>query len=196
MIILNKDQQRRPIGGHHFPEEGRTFSGETLEEVVKRIREWRISNGRPVGDPEADVIRFYSENFPYMVIEDENVDPKPGPSEDYVRYRHWIQATWKNPPKKLVPNREAKERQAVCDNCPKKKIVDWGSSEEARELERRSFVLRCGIHTSVTTGYCTCHRWDIGTIVTFHGPEQFSAKEKDTIVPESCWAVTNLAGNG
>lgn len=189
MIVLNKDQQRLPIGGHHFQEAGMTVTGENVKEVSDKVRDLRITNGRPVGDPEREIILYYAHNWPYMVIEDEFAEPKPEPSEDYVRYRHWVYATWKNPPKKLVTHKEATERQAICDNCPSRKVVDWGDSEEAKELARRTFILRCGTKTSEITNFCSCHRWDIGTSVHFHGPEQFSAKSKESTCPKSCWAV-------
>lgn len=187
MKVINKYQQRKPIGGHHYPEMGLTLRGETMDEVAKKLKDLRITNGRPVGNPEKDILDFYAEHFPYMLVEDETVQLPKEMTEDYIRYRHWIFASWRNPPKRLVTHREAKERQKICKNCPQMKQVSWGSSDEAKELERRSFMLTCGVKKDEDFGYCSCHRWDNNVATFFHAAEAFTAKGKDAEVPKTCW---------
>lgn len=187
MIVLNKNQQREPIGGHHYVELGRVISGETFMGVVDQVRDSRITNGRSVGNPEMDVLLFYQANWPFMVIEDEFKKPEPEPDPNYTTTRDWVFSTWKNPPKKLVTSKEATIRAGICSSCPKRISKHKTMSEEASEVERRSFMLRCGITIKDSEAYCSCHRWPIEVAIFIDGADRFSAKKDKDNVPEGCW---------
>jgi hypothetical protein len=185
MIVLNESQQREPIGGHHFPEGAHVIKGKTFDEVVHGLTDYRITNGKPVGNPKREVLEYYDRNFPYMTQKGEG-PYVPDVREDYIRYRSWVFSTWKNPPKKTVTTKEATLRHEICDKCSERKPASWGSSQEAEELARRSFMLRCGLKTCGADGYCSCNRWPIETSVFLDQADQFSAKEPEVERPASC----------
>lgn len=190
MIVLNRNQQRQPIGGHHYPEHGEMFTGETFHEVVEAVRNSRIRNGRTVGDPERDVLVWYANKFPYMVLDDgEKYEP---PEEDpiYVEYRKWVHAVWRNPPTKFVTLRESDERLKTCRKCPMAKKVEFGDGDEAAELARRCALLRCGASVNESAGFCSCFLWPNDVTVFFDQAGRFSGRKKDSEVPKNCWVKT------
>ena len=193
MIRLNRKQQRLPIGGHHYPEPGLMIKEETFDDVVKRLRSFRLDNGVKLGNPEADVLRYYAEKFPYMVEEywpqrtDDDVD------RDYLRYAHWIRTAWQNPPKGIISSKEAEFRWDKCKTCKCNVQNRWKTGHEQEDLLRRSFMLRHGLHAPSFLGFCTCNRWDNSVAVFLSDPEGFSAKEKTAEQEPGCW-LSSLVG--
>ncbi len=188
MLAINRDQQRQPHGGHHFVDMGFTVRGDTFHEVVEKVRNLRISNAIPEGNPEQEVLQYYAKFFPWMVKIAET-EPKPDLPSKYVRWRHWVHAVWKNPPKKLVTPKEASLRWEICKDCPYNTKFDWENYLESDEVSRRAFMLKAGQDTPENLQYCSCHRLDIGVASFLDKPEEFSAKPKDTFPPPKCWIV-------
>jgi hypothetical protein len=187
MIRFNRKQQRQPIGGHHFPEPGLMIKGETFDEVVKKLRTFRLDNGIKLGDPERDVLVYYASKFPYMVEEywPERVEQEA--DNDFLRYAHWLRTTWQNPPKSLVTKLEANDRAEKCRACPHNVKNRWKDGLEQQDLLRRSFMLRYGQNSPEYLGFCSCHRADLSVFVYLADPKSFSVKEKTTEQPSGCW---------
>lgn len=186
MMVINKSQHRRPMGGHHYPEGAIVVRGDTVEQVAEKIKDLRINNGIPVGDPYRDIIDYYEKRFPFMLKHGEEVAKKELHPR-YVRFRHWIQALWKNPPKRLITKKEASLRWDICKTCPKNWKKAWDKSEESQELERRAYMMRYGQQVPEFLGYCTCHRADLPVLIYLDKPEEFSAKDKNEQAPKECW---------
>ena len=129
MLKLNPDQLRQPHGGHHFLiPNGPAVKGESAKEVIKKITEYRINNGIPVGNPEEELLYFYALHWPYMVEPAEIGKPTEKSSwfQDWAR---WVRKTWKNPPKKLITTKEASYRWDVCLTCPHNRGFDWKETD-------------------------------------------------------------------
>ncbi len=180
MLKINKDQKRLPVGGHHYPEYGKTFKGETVDELVKQVKAFRLANNIPAGNPEQEILMFYAKNWPFMVKEDREAKETVS-DKDYTAWRQWIYDTWSHPPKKLITSKEAKERWDVCLSCPMMKRPAWKSTDESSELTRRAFVLRRGVETGVNNNFCSCHQVDLGVFVFLENQE----KRQDQ--PVGCW---------
>jgi hypothetical protein len=185
-IILNKDQQRRPFGGHHFPEMGMVLRSEKFEDLVKRVKEVRIINGNPIGNPEQEILRYYAERFPFMVKSGQSPDQPIVPS-DYLKWRDWIRLMWFQAPNKIVSRKEASTRWEKCLACPMNRKIDWAVGEEAKEFEKRSFLIRHGQNTPDNLGFCTCHRWDSRVVVFLDAPEKLSNKREGDTQPPECF---------
>lgn len=185
-IILNKHQQRRPFGGHHFPEQGMVVRAETWDELQTKVRKLRIINGHPEGNVESEILRYYAEHFPYMVTTGEEKG-KPVKPSNYFKYRDWIRYLWFDPPKKLITLKEAGLRWDKCETCPRNVKKDWQEDDETAEFARRSFMLRCGLDVPDFLGFCDCHRWDLGLAVLLHDAEKVSNKAKQDNIPTECW---------
>lgn len=194
MITLNTDQQRLPIGGHHFHEAGMVVRAEKFDDLVRKVRDLRITNGHPVGDPKTEIIRYYAEAFPYMVHYGKEGFSVPKFAENYVRYRLWVQTTWAIPPKKLVTTKEASYRWDVCKTCPFNLPKNWERTRESEEVDRRAYLLRSAIDIPEGLGFCSLHRADIGVLSFIEKPLEFSAKSKDKEDYEKCWVSSSLAG--
>lgn len=187
MIVLRKDQQRRPFGGHHYPEMGMVVRAEKFEDLVEKVGELRIRNNHPIGRPEEEILRYYAEHYPFMVSyagQDQKLLEEP---MKYKRWRQWVQTIWRHPPKRLVTPKEASFRWEVCEKCPKNVRMDWAESDESAEITRRSFMLRAGQDSPEYLGYCSCHRADLASFSFINEPVSFSAKEKGGGQPEACW---------
>jgi len=187
MLVINRNQQRLPIGGHHFPENnGPVIRGETFDEVEDKLSKYRINNGLPLGNPASEIIAYYARNFPWMVTLADDKESKKQ-SSNYLRFSHWIRTVWKNPPRKLIHQKEAEARWAACLKCPRNQKKDWQTTGEAAEMERRSFMLRCGIDIPQGLGFCSCHKAPLEVFVFVENADSFSAKKDEEPKQPGCW---------
>lgn len=189
MLQLNRKQMRQPIGGHHYVQNGVTFKADTFDKLVKDVEWFRIHNNIPIGHVDQEILKFYADHWPYMVEaanQQEYNDPEPA-EEYYNHWREWVYKAWRFPHHKHVTEREAAERWIKCRNCPFNKEKYWPSTLESKELDRRAFILRRGVHVPNALGYCALHKVDISAFSFFENPKELSSKpigEKDY---EKCW---------
>lgn len=187
MLSLNKNQQRIPLGGHQFYEDGNTLKGETFDEVVQLLTDFRLTNGRPIGNPSMDILLFYAKTSPWMVRDDLS-DKKPEPpDENYVRWRSWVMGMWKSPPTKLLTSKEASYRWDKCKVCPMNKTKDWVETAESQEMNKRIFLIRQGVEVPSALGFCACHGFDTGVASFLESAEKVSNKNKADVQPKECW---------
>jgi len=180
----------RPIGGHHFIEDGINMKGDTLEAVVRKITDYRINNSRPLGDPKQEVLQYYAINWPYMVEEDE-IPSKPRIKNHLDTWMSWIRSQWAFPPQRIVTSKEAEPRWAICLKCPHN-ITLQPETEEHRECMRKSFLLKRGVDTPKKLGFCSLHLFDISVASFLEAPAKVSGIGKDTAQPPSCWVSSSL----
>lgn len=186
MLKLNRQQQRLPIGGHHLFTSGRMFKATSFDGLVTAIRDYRIDNNHPIGDPEQEILAFYNRNFPYMVEHDPEAEER-HLNEDYVSMREWVFKTWRNAPKRLLGTKEVDLRWAVCAECPfNTEIIPDDEAENIR-LVRQLFLLRKGATVPNNLKFCSCHRADLGVFTLIEAAKEFSAKKDGTEQPASCW---------
>ena len=114
---LNPSQMRLPFGGHHFRENGVTLKGETFDEVVDLLNDFRLMNGTPIGNPKQEIINYYAQKFPWMVEYDLSGDEDVPEDENYVAWRSWISSVWGKPHGKFLTRKEASFRWSVCKTC-------------------------------------------------------------------------------
>lgn len=186
MPILNKNQHRRPFGGHHYPELGLVVRSNTFEGVVQKVKELRLNNGHPEGDVEQDVLRYYAEHFPYMVQSGDTKGPALQPS-NYFKWRDWIRYMWYDPAKKMVTKKEAQLRWETCKNCPFNVPKNWKETDESAEFTRRAYLLRVGQEIPDYLGFCSCHRVDLGLFTFLDEPAKVSNKNKGDVQPKECF---------
>lgn len=186
MLKLNPHQKREPIGGHQFTEKGVTFTGDTFNEVVEKLSDFRTINGLPLGSPEQDVLWFYALHWPFMVMEDRDSAQVTLPDEFFL-WRKWIVETWAHPPHKFVAASDSVTRRDVCEKCPFNKPLLWKETKESSELTRRAFLLRRGTTAASFLGFCSLHNVDLSVFTCVETPENFSAKKKDAEKYPGCW---------
>lgn len=186
-LLLNKDQKRLPIGGHHFIQHGITFKAETFDKVVAEIVDFRRNNNRPIGNPDQEVLTFYLQNWPYMVVVDESQDVR---KEDdaYIAWRDAVYELWAHPPKKFVAEKEAEDRWKICETCPHLKKTGIANLKEYAEVVKREFILKRGIETPPFLQYCALHRTSLPVLVLADQPVSLSRK-KEGESHNGCWCV-------
>ncbi len=182
VLKLNTNVKRQPFGGHHYPEYGVTFKGDSLDDLKEQVAKFRLSNNIPAGNPEQDILVFYAKHWPWLVKGD-GIDAKEE-CGNYVDWREWIYLAWKNPGS-TITTKEAKDRWTVCEKCPHNKPFDWSISKESRELVRRAFLLRKGIDVPYYLGFCDYHKADLSVFTFLKEAEKLSKKSGNNY-PE-CW---------
>lgn len=189
MKQIKRNAMRQPLGGHHIKAHDQTFKADSYDQLVAVLSAYRIANGIALGDPNKDVIDYYSKEAPWMV-EDVEKAPEPTPVDDYIGWRAFITHAWLTPPKKLLLPKEAEPRRAVCLKCPfNRPITTQGANKlEIDALRRKSYILRRASYSAPALGYCSQYGADLGLFTILENPLAFSIKEgKDNPQPD-CWA--------
>lgn len=189
MLKLKEKAHKAPYGGHHYPEYGVTFRGDSFKEVEQKVRDFRIANNIPLGEPDQDILCFYAIHWPWLIAVDHGAeDPKS--NDQFEAWRAWIHKTWKNPPVKLVTQREAKDRWAVCSTCPFNRPWDFKETKESSELTRRAYLLRKGQDVPDDLCFCDLHRADLAAFSFISSAKDYSAKNSDESY-DGCWVYEN-----
>ena len=192
MYKIKAAQKRLPFGGHHYHQDmgpSRPFirvEGETADEVAEKLKDIRINNNIPVGDPLQDILTYYSARFPWMVSLDRGAENF-AESLDYIQWRRWISKIWGKSGLKPVTKKEASIRWEACKDCPFNQKKDWKTSEESEELTRKSMLIRRGQNAPKYLGYCSLHGWDLSSVTFLETPESLSDKLKEVAQPPACW---------
>jgi len=186
MLKINEKQQRTIPGGHQFHEYGNTFRGDTFEEVVEKLKLFRLNNNLNMGDPEQDVLMHYVTHWPWMVRRAEG-EEQAEEASDYREWRAWVQRTWKKPPVKMITMKEASDRWNSCLTCPHNVPKDWEEGEESKELSRRVFVLSRGLTIPSGIGYCNFHKCDLGVFTFIEKANNYSGTSNQP--PANCWVT-------
>jgi hypothetical protein len=184
MLRLNPNSKKSPPGGHHYIEYGITFRGDTFKQVAEKLKDFRLHNNIPLGNPEQEILGFYAFSWPYLVKDASEVVEDEAPDQ-FKEWRKWVQETWKNPPKKIVTLKEASDRWAVCENCPFNQQFKHDETDESAEIARRAFLLRRGMSVPDFLGFCSCHGTDLSAFVFFQPAKGFSSNKE--VQPEGCW---------
>lgn len=185
MLKLNTNQKRLPVGGHQFKDRGVTFTGDTMDQVEKKLRAFRLYNCLPMGDPNQEILRYYALHWPYMVREDREATEAPQITE-FAEWRGWVTKAWANPPRLLVTSKEAGDRWLICSDCPFNQPFTWLETDESSELSRRTYLLRRGASVPQNLGFCSLHKADLSVFTFLDQAASLSAK-KDNEENESCW---------
>ena len=183
---LRKGHKRLPFGGHHYTANGITAKGDTAEEVVEKIKNYRLINGIPLGDPMSELLEYYADKFPWMIennLDDQGEKPE---NANYVRWRGWLISQWGKPFPKTIGEVQAVDRWAICEKCEFCRPRTWENTPEAIEFERKSLLLKNARNSPKNVKFCTLHGWDIGVSSYVENPAPLSDK-KDKQDYEGCW---------
>lgn len=151
----------RPIpGGHHYPiPDGPEVTGESVQELVNKVIEYRVLNGLGIGDPLVEITAYYAVNYPFAVESGDREEP---PKLDKLTERvyRWVNYLWAHPPKEFVQADEAERRQKICEECRWRTDPTEDESRSHEEAERRIFLLSRGSLGPDESGRCRWHCHD------------------------------------
>lgn len=187
ILKLREHQQLRPIGGHHLIAHSIRFEGDTLDEVVRKVTDYRLNNMKPVGDPKQEVLMYYLRNWPFMVDEDEGALPPDPVKENTEAWVNWVRRQWMKPAVKMITAKEAESRWNVCLKCPFNTPIE-ALTEEQSDIKRKAFLLRKGNDVPAKLGFCSLHRIDL-TVSCFieNVNPLICPNENRSAIPSYCW---------
>lgn len=165
------------------------IQGDSYEDVVSQIKDYRLNNGKPIGSPSMDVLRYYQRVCPWMVIDDLKPALESPISEIYGQWRAWISDMWKNPVSAGLSRKEASFRWDKCLTCPHNVPKEWPASLESAEMHKRAYLLGQGMNIDDGIGFCNLHKLDIGVASLFEKPKQSSRKDEAAEQPAECWVI-------
>lgn len=177
---------REPPGGHQFPERGTTITGERFLDVVKKLSDFRINNGIPLGDPTQEILIRYAEKWPYLVENDDSGMPQIVSTSNKSSWKEWVFSIWSHPPKLLITSKEASARWEICLECPFNKKLSLEVTGEDAEIKRRTFLLRRGQEVPASLHFCSLHGMDLSVGCFLEKPKDFSISEPIGEY-EKCW---------
>lgn len=160
-------------GGFRFRDHsGVTLTADTLRGLVKRIAEFRLTNGLPQGNPTTELEVIFRLSAPHLVTK---VGVNPPVSEDPVA--RWINRLWRLPPKEkdFAESETVRERLETCAGCPYYVAEHAYDASAARRLTILS-------HARMTDfSACKAHSWAVGLAALIQSPET-------QVDAEGCWA--------
>jgi hypothetical protein len=180
MIRLRKELGRDIPEGHNFPiDGGPTLRAETIEELADKIRDYRICNGLPLGNPIEEITQLYAVKYPWSVEQCDEVSADTRDLEQDRAYE-WINSMWRQAYGEHASGELIELRQQKCMQCPFRKELVASDSPARREMERRVFLLARGNLGPDELGWCSCHHWDNRLACLLPNPTTV----KD---PPECW---------
>ena len=171
-------------GGPHFqPEGGPLLKGESVDELVERLEEYRAANGQPEGNPVAEITQYYAKAYPWSVEQCAEAPSSPLSPRLFTRVAAWTNGLWALPPKKLLSVEDAEFRFNACLACPWRRKALPKGFPAGKETSRRLYLLRRAAEVPEGLGVCRYHGWDNSLACLLENP----AAEG----PPECWAGKN-----
>lgn len=177
-----------PPGGWHYIEGGTTFRGDNPEEVEEKIREYRLRNGIPAGNPKNDILNFCAMRWPNLLSQSDQAPVVVEKNPIIQQAWNWVVSLshYTNPGD--VPFDQADAQIAICKACPLNLPYPKDEDMLRDDLERRSFLLRKGRPCDL--GFCMHHRWD-NRVAVYRNRNALNARENG---PNYCWMNRELEG--
>lgn len=184
-IQLKRNSMRQPFGGHHFEDRSVMFKADSFDELVEKIRDFRIANGIQVGNPSEEVLIYYAKNWPWLVEEDK-CPPKQRINERYDTWRNFIFGMKKTPIRKYANEREMRTRYETCEKCKYRKRVNPKEKDEFDALKAKIFVLCRGSMICGMDQFCDLHQAPIPVLLAAETTKDL-IPPKDGNGSEDCW---------
>lgn len=186
--VLNK--HIFPPGGFYFVDsEGVRFDAENAVKLASAIREYRILNGKPIGNPLQEVNDFTCARYPTGCRGAERIAPVNTPGIHLVgRVNRWLslvsRALGRNSTA-YVSKDIAEMRAKVCVACPKQKNWHAGCLSCNEGSRRLSFAARKGQETSVGEKLLGCDVLGEDTRTSVFLDKLTPSENPD--LPANCW---------
>lgn len=110
------------VATYHYPQGAVVIHGNTREELVRNIFEYRMRNGLAIGDIEADVDAYYCAKWPGFCNDSEPGTGKPPRDVMLNRVTTWVAGAAQQMPRggyEMTAADEAERRAAICTQCRK-----------------------------------------------------------------------------
>ena len=133
--------------------------GENVDDLVKAVVMYRVSNGMKTGNPLEEITEYYSKTFPFTVEKcQETIDGYRAVLKD--RIHAWINDEWKIPCYGSADPDVVTARHDLCLQCPFRRTPDALEGPEDQECDRRMLLMARGAPGPNELGWCALHEWD------------------------------------
>lgn len=162
-LRLKKPYHKEPYGGWHIVVDNVMFRAIGPDELIEKVRQYHLANGRPPRDIMGDLVTFCAARWPHLV------------EPDYENSRHHVVdptemimvnnlAFSRRPLTKPPEDDVIKRRTQICAGCPNMAPIDGPLADEVR---RTSYLLTKG--RMAPLGRCIRHKWDCRVAVRWDG---------------------------
>jgi len=173
---------RLPRGGWHFPDDdGHTVTADSFDQLKTKLAMHRAKNGRMLGDPEQEILGYYSDVAPYLVkIRDSRIANEPGLRQ---RTAEAMFTLWQARLGLLDNPVEIQTRLDVCRAC-QACVLDFPEPTDAywHEADMRGAVFAGSINY-LSDGICSHHSLPVNILTALKEP----AKAAVSGAPSQCW---------
>lgn len=176
------------------------FEGEAKDgpDLIEQVRQFRINQGIPLGDPVFDVADFTKKRSPAndRFGGREVGKPRIGPRQPVIQAcRDWLNALAQEKPE-LCGEDEATARAAVCQHCPqniKWRLDTCGACNDAVAEKGMYLRRRIEFKADAALNACRLHRFYLPTAV-FIDRDALPPRHQDA--PAACWVGRSAATQG
>jgi len=175
-LRIDRSHMSQPDGGWGIVlEDGPVLSDEKVDGLIKKMKDHRVVNGLPVGDPENEIAMKYASAFPWLIKQ------VPDEEEEANDAESWIHRLWRSFPMQMAETRARDERFEQCVKCPHFEPLEQDSlSGEAL----RRLILMNPAKSRTEHGWCLLRGWIPSIAVQIHDPWNFADW---TIKDKDCW---------
>lgn len=173
----------------------------TEEQLVQLMSEYRLRNGLPQGDIEADIDSYYCAKYPnfchkeakdYFPESTQPSQPREPMLNRVSRWAAWMKDKMPRGGYNLVPQLVADERGNICKNCSKN--APWrggcaGCSQAVLTLLAQIRGLRSSKHQGSLMA-CSTAGWENVTAVHQEIKALELTPEQIAALPQACWRKT------
>jgi hypothetical protein len=189
MLEFKPNLVRQPTGGWHFYEGINCLRAPSSAALIKKMREYRIRNGLPVGDPKRELIDFCALNWPNLVQISDDPPTRPMAPIPLSEIQQWLVRTARELNPGTIEEEWIEFQAAICRACPCNQPMPKLPADLSKDVERRSFLLRVGRKIE-GLGYCCHHHWDNRVAVARNRKGLHPVES----MPDQCWMKSK--GNG
>ena len=172
----------------HYPEDDHVIDGDSYEDLVKKVKDFRFYRNVPAGNVEQDVAAFICGKFPWAGWKaGESIENPVTPALGalWMRLRKMGESSVARAIAPVV-----KHRAGICLGCPHN-IPIPEMSEEDKVQYRRAVGLICGrlIEGESELGLCSFHLHDNRVASMVNGNEPLRDGQ-----PDHCWVAKDEKG--
>lgn len=192
---MKPNEQRTPPGGWHFPVDAKVkLEAHDKKTLLDRMFEYRIRNGIPTGNEEADLDNYICTKWKDAC----NKEPKDygHPTKRYAsenllyRVSRWAASIIDRMPRggyPIIARTEADKRGAICAACPQNK--NWRTGCRGCSGSTVSLLNQARRMQKSPPGLMGCQiaGWDNGTAVFFPNERLPISEEMRQSLPDNCW---------
>lgn len=193
-LLIGREPPTDALSKWRFPQGDVVLRGNTKDELIRVIFEYRLRNNIDVGDPNADIDSYYCRQYPKFCVQSDGM-PSQNAEPMLNRVSRWAAAMARQMPRggyAFEAQAEADRRAQICMNCPKN--VAWrgacgGCSGSTLQLLQQVKSLK-KTRRDGNLNACTVTGWENGASVWLPLAVLRVSDDQRADLPEACWLRT------